>query len=214
MWILIGVLVVVVFGNIIFAIMFCVVLSKIVTVDAQSTTSWQEFCTTCSNRLALVSGLLAYFEHYTITDEDKPFISQLKIMIDKVTNLQANAESYLDPDKSEKFEDGQAQFGDMILKLIQTMDSYAFLSKKPEYITARSTLNTCESRLDDKVAHHNALAQKCNKLISSFPGPVVATMMRFSAKAVITKKLTKVNERISAAPPPQKGGTEQQKVQT
>lgn len=135
-------------------------------------------------------------------------------MIDKVTSLQANAESFIDPDKSDAYENGQVQFGDFVSRLIQTMDSYGFLSKKPEYVTARTALNMCENRIDDKVAHHNTLATKCNKLISSFPGPVVATMMRFSAKTVIERKLTKVNERSAAAPVLQKEAKQTENAQT
>lgn len=194
---LIGLLLVAVFGNIIFAVMFCVVLSKIVNVDAQTTHSWREVCHICSERLTIISALLAFFEVHTIASEDNLLVNQVKEIQNKMIHFRAAADSYLDPDKSEKFELAQVQFGDLIFRLIQTMDTYPHIVKKPEYITAKAALNMCEDRLEAAVVKHNGIARNCNRLIVSFPGPLVATMMHFSIKAVLTKKMTKVNERLA-----------------
>jgi len=177
------------------------VLSKIVRIDAPATNTWRELCGACSERQAIVSGLLAYFEAHTIAPEDQPLVRQIKETREAVISVQASWESYLEPKKVGKFETVQSDFGALADRLIHAMNAYPYIGKKPEYLTAISALNICESRLEDKVVRHNFMAGTCNKLIVSFPGPLVATMMRFSLKAVIKKELTKVKVRTTAKEP-------------
>lgn len=197
---LIGLLLVVVGGNLIFAVLFCIVLAKMVTADARATVTWRELCSSCSERLNIVSGLLVLFEPYVTSKEDEALLREAREAQSTVTQLSITPENYLEPKKSEKFQIGQEQFGVIITRLVRAMDTYPYLLKKHDYTTARSTLDACEERLQGKCRSHNHTAQTCNKLKNGFPGPLVATMMRFSGKAVLNKEFTKAREKFTSTP--------------
>lgn len=201
---LIGFLVLVVIGNIIFAVLFCIVLAKMVRADARATTSWRELCTSCKERLGIIYSLFQLFVSVEKSKEDEALLQKTNQIAMSVEQLQATADVYLQPNKTIKFQAAQMEFGDSIARLVKVMDAYPHLLRKHEYIVARTTLDSCEERLESKARQYHHVAQACNKLKKSFPGPMVAGMMRFSDKAVIEKEFTKPRERfdpkLSAAP--------------
>ncbi len=192
---LIGFLVLVVGANIIFAILFCIVLAKMVSADARATTGWRELCTSCRERLGIIATIFSLFGSHEKEKEDQGLMVQANRIALQVEQLQASAELYINPGKTGKFQTAQAEFGNVITRLVKATDKYPYLMRKHEYIVARTTLDSCEERLEAKVRNYNFIAKTCNKLKQSFPGPLVAGMMRFGDKAIIEKEFAKPREK-------------------
>lgn len=185
---LVGLYVIVIGVNIVFAFLFLIYLSKLITSESRTKNAWKDLFSSLNHRFALFSDLLATFERY-VTEHDEKFYQETKRIHNLMVEFKSTPLSYLDRGKFARLVAAQIQYAALIKSMLEMTATYPTFIKQPHYLMLHDSLENTETKIDSSIRAYQQSADTYNKLLITFPITLVANLMRFSSKPVLKQTL-------------------------
>lgn len=114
----------------------------------------------------------------SIVDTVKGYAKHEKNVFEEVTETRAKAMQSVGPNQAARFEN---MFGISIGKLFMVAEAYPDLKANENFLNLQNQLRDLENSLESARRYYNAVVRDYNTMIESFPGIIVASLLRFKA---------------------------------